>query len=292
MIRTAFSTVACPSWTLSRVLENASRWGYDGVELRSFVGTSLPETSGGTGFASEPMLTSGEKIRDLVAHEGVLVSSIATGARFDAPVFPPIIGHVLPAQHAHAEAGKRAVEVASECGAGAIRVYAFDMPKGSSKGGTIRRIADRLQRVCDHARHKDVLVCLENGGAFRKAEQIAEIIDLVGGPLIRASYDVHTGASEGDTASEVIGMFGRRLHTLRLRDTKHGDACLIGDGDAPVGEFVSTAMNAGLEPWATVSWDVKWLEGLAPAEDVLPEAVKRIYGWIGAAHRNADGAAA
>jgi len=292
MIRTAFSTVACPDWTLARVLESATQMGFDGVELRSFVGSAIPERAGGTGFASEPMLSSGEKIRDLVAREGVLVSSIATGLRFDAPVFPPVIGHMLPVQHAQIEAGKRAVELASECGAGAIRVYAYDMPANSSKAGTIRRIADRLLRVCDHARHKDVLVCLENGGAFPRAEQIAEIIDMVGGPLIRASYDVLTGANEGDTANKAIGMLGRKLHTLRLRDTNNGAACLIGDGDCPIGEFVSAAMQANLDVWATVNWDVQWIEGLAPAEQVLPEAVKRIYQWIGAAHRSADGAAA
>jgi len=139
MIRTAFSTVACPSWTLSRVLESAAQWGFDGVELRSFVGSSMPDHAGGTGFASEPVLTSGEKIREQTAHAGVVLSSIATGLRFDAPVFPPIIGHVLPTQHASIEAGKRAVELADECGAGAIRVYAFEMTGKSSRRLTMRR---------------------------------------------------------------------------------------------------------------------------------------------------------
>lgn len=293
MIRTAFSTVACPSWMLSRVLEDASRWGYDGVELRSFVGSSIPDRAGGTGFASEPMLTSGEKVRELVQHEGMVLSSIATGLRFDAPVFPPVIGHVLPQQHAQVEAGKRAVELAHETGAEAIRVFAFDTPGTSSRKVTMRRIADRLNKVCDHARHRDVLVCLENGGAFKRAEEIAELIAMVGGPLIRASYDVLTGTDGGDDPADAVRTLGRQLHNLRLRDTKNAQACPAGEGDAPLEEAVTAAMRAGIDAWATVTWDVQWLEGLAPAERVLPDAVKRVYRWIGdASAKRADGAAA
>ncbi len=34
-IKLAFSTVACPDWTLSQVVDRASEMGYQGVELRT-----------------------------------------------------------------------------------------------------------------------------------------------------------------------------------------------------------------------------------------------------------------
>ena len=281
MIRTAFSTVACPTWTLERLLDTAAQWEYDGLELRSFVGGTMPGRSGGTGFASEPMLTAGEKIKDLVAHEGVIVSSIATGLRFDKPVFPPIIGHALPSQHDSVNAGRRAVDLAWEAGVHAIRVYPFDVPKRTSRRVTVRRIASRLARICDHARYKDVRVCLENGGAFPRAEDLREIIRLVDNPLVRAAYDVRTGAEAGDTADRVISTLGPLLHTLRLRDARGDRTFPLGEGAVPNEDFVRAASERGLDCWAVVNWDAQWIEGLAPAEEVLPESARRLYEWIG-----------
>ena len=36
MLKVAFSTVACPHWTLERAARAAAEYGYDGVELRTF----------------------------------------------------------------------------------------------------------------------------------------------------------------------------------------------------------------------------------------------------------------
>ena len=88
MIRTAFSTTACPDWTLDRVARAAADWGYAGVELRSLGG-------GGTELACEPALTDPEKTRAMFAGAGVSIASIATGVRFDEAVFPPVVGHIL-----------------------------------------------------------------------------------------------------------------------------------------------------------------------------------------------------
>ena len=50
MIRLAFSTLGCPSWPLARVIDAASRLGYDGVELRFLEGDDAlwarPELTG------------------------------------------------------------------------------------------------------------------------------------------------------------------------------------------------------------------------------------------------------
>src|SRR3954467_14573997 len=34
MMKTSFSTLACPDWSLDQVLDAAQTYGYDGVELR------------------------------------------------------------------------------------------------------------------------------------------------------------------------------------------------------------------------------------------------------------------
>ena len=88
MFKPAFSTVACPEWTLDRAARAAAEWGYEGLELRTF-------GHGSTHLACDPALTSAEKVRKVLDDAGVAPFSLASGVRFDEPIRPPVIGRVL-----------------------------------------------------------------------------------------------------------------------------------------------------------------------------------------------------
>src|SRR5688572_18579331 len=88
MFKTAFSTVACPEWTLARVASAAAEYGYSGVELRTF-------GSGSTQFACDPALTAPEKVRSLFGAAGTEIASLATSVAFDEPVRPPVLGRAI-----------------------------------------------------------------------------------------------------------------------------------------------------------------------------------------------------
>lgn len=278
MIRTAFSTVACHTWTLDRVTRSAAEWGYEGVELRSF-------GDGGTQFTCDPALTSGSKVRELFREAGVEVAGIASGVRFDAVIWPPVVGNLLSAREASVEEGKHMVTVASRVGAPFLRVFGFEGPLGESKKSVFRRVCDRLGRVCDYARNRDVTVLIENGGTFATAADLAEIIRRVSQPQLAASYDVATAAASGEDPVAGVEAIGRWLRVLRLRDTSGEAPCRLGAGKAPLRGAVEAARAAdekwGTDPWMVVNWDRAWLPQLAGAEEVLPAALATLNGWIG-----------
>ncbi|MBL8745322.1 MAG: sugar phosphate isomerase/epimerase [Phycisphaerae bacterium] len=278
MIRSAFSTVACPTWTLDRAALSAAEWGFMGVELRSF-------GEGGTEFACDPALTSGVKVRRLFREAGVALAGIATGVRFDAPIRPPIVGNLLSAREASVNEGKHMVAVAANVGAPYVRVFGFEGPVGESKKSLFRRVCDRLGRVCDYARNRDVTILIENGGTFPTAVDLVDIIRRVSQPQLAASYDAATAWLVGEDPSAGVESLGRWLRVARVRDQRAGKVCRLGTGDVPLRAFLGAVQRAdqawGTDPWAVYTWDRAWLPELAAAEEVMPGAAKLLADWTG-----------
>lgn len=286
MLKIAFSTVACPEWPLTRVAEAAARYGFDGVELRSM-------GHGGTEFACDPGLTHPEKVRQILDEAGIAPCGVATGCAFDAPVNPPVVGHLLGLENRLVGAGKHMIDVAHDIGAGYVRVFGFQVPKGERRHRTLRRIVDRLALLCTHARHRDVAVLIENGGDFPGAQDLSEIIERVGNPLLGACYDIEAGAAVGDAPELAPRLLGRHLHAARIKDSFGGRPCRLGEGGAPCREFLAALRDSGQNAWVVYAWDRAWLPELSPADEMLPHAASKLAEWTAsrASARAAAGAA-
>jgi sugar phosphate isomerase/epimerase len=105
----------------------------------------------------------------------------------------------------------------------------------------------------------------------------------VDSPLLAASYNNAVGFAAGDDYAKAIRTLGRRLKVARLKDVGENGAVALGTGDSEARAFVQGLASYGhFDGWLCYEWDRAWDDSLAPAEDVLPEAVRTIYGWLGA----------
>src|ERR1043165_2048598 len=171
-MKPAFSTVACPDWTLERVCEVAESVGALGVELRTF-------GSGSTEFACEPALTSADKVRQLFDKAGVVPCCLATSLRFDRPFDPPVLGRLLDSEQEVREA-KSAIDLARELEIASVRVFGFELGGNESRAEGVARVVDRLAKVADHCRNTGVRLLIENGGSFATGADLADLLDRVG----------------------------------------------------------------------------------------------------------------
>ncbi|MFB3431299.1 MAG: sugar phosphate isomerase/epimerase family protein [Phycisphaerales bacterium] len=276
MFKIAFSTVACPDWSLRDVARKAAGWEFDGVELRSF-------GEGSTRFVCDPGLTDAAKVRRIFSGSGVEIAGVATGVKFDDAIFPPVMGNILLSQReAGVPEGRHFVDLAQGIGARYVRTFGFDIPQfppPQTRDGTLNRIAARLAKVCDHARYRDCFVMIENGGSFATAEDLAEIIAKVNSPLLMACYDLFAAHTVGDDIEAGIEMLGPRLAMARLRDRKDGTPVALGEGELPCAEFVKALAKSGFGGWLTYEWEKAWLDELADADSVLPHVAQTVYGW-------------
>ncbi|QYU67380.1 sugar phosphate isomerase/epimerase [Leptolyngbya sp. 15MV] len=285
MFKSAFSTIACPDWTLDRVARLAAETGYTGVELRTFGYNSSM-------IACDPALTAPEKVRRMFKSHGVELSCLATGVTFDEPVRPALIGRIIGDPDRPIRLAKAAIDLATQLECPSVRVFGFEIPENESVGSAKHRIVERLALVADAARHTGVTVVLENGGTFTEAEDLIGLIDAVGSPLLGAAYGVATAWVDGEDPAQGIAMLGDRLTNVKLRDFAGTPRryCLPGEGGVPCEQAVRTLIERGYRGWVTVEWDRLWCPELEPAERTLPEAARRLYAWV-AASRSAAGVA-
>jgi sugar phosphate isomerase/epimerase len=268
MVKVAFSTIACPNWTLDRVADAAERWGYQGVELRTFGPAD-------TRLACEPGLTGGEKVRTMFRRAGVAVAGVATGVHFDAPVFPPVMGWAITDTDKSVVQAKRCVEIAHDIGAPFVRVFGFERRSNERWSSFMQRVGARLRLAVDSARHMDTTIVVENGGSFAKAELLAELLDRVNLPICRACYNLAAGLAAGDDPIKAVSMLGYRLSMARVKDLdSHGKPVPLGEGVQPIREFAAAVARMPSAQWLVYEWDKLWMPELAEPEDVLPMAAE------------------
>lgn len=274
MFRTAFSTVACPDWTLQRIAQAASDYGYDAVELRTF-------GSGSTQFAGDPALTSPEKVRRLFADTGVGICSVATSVAFDAPIAPPVIGRVADTELSVRQA-KSAIDLAASIECPYVRVFGFEFGQREKRGSAVARIAQRLALAVDGARNLGVKVVVENGGSFSRASDLLELIGNVKSNLLGAAYANAVAAAAGEDPIEGAAMLGDSLWVAKVRDRDaNGNLCPIGEGILGCDAFVRSLAASEFAGPVVVEWDRAWVPGLEAADVVLPRSLRRLYEWSG-----------
>ncbi len=270
----AFSTLATPDWTLAQIAQRAAALGFQAVELRTFGDDSR-------NFAGDPALTSDAKVRTLFREAGLDIACIASSVRFDEPIFPPVLGYLLPGVDRSLREGKRAVDLAVGVESPLVRVFGYEIPAYEKRTAAVARIVERLRGVVDHADKTGVRIVLENGGSFSTAAELREVIDAINSPLLGAAYSPATAVLAGDDPIAAIQTLGAKLWLARVKDFKNGTPCFLGEGDAHCREFVAALVAAGYTGPLVFEWDRAWIPGLAPAEEALAHASRTMYQWLG-----------
>ncbi len=270
MFTPAFSTVACPEWPLEVVAAKASEFGFLGVELRSFGDASRS-------FASDPALTAPEKVREVFRQRGVDIVSLATSARFDGKVNPPVIGWAISDTERPVRFAQRAVELAATIAAPLLRVFGFELPPSERRASAMDRVVTRLKKVVDAANRTGVRVAIENAGSFRTSDELIELIDAVGGPLVGAMYNVAVAHEAGEQPADGVEKLGARLLGVRVKDLRDGKPVLPGEGGTPVRAALAGLARRRFTGPVIYEWDRAWMPELAAPEVVLPRAAKLLF---------------
>lgn len=270
-MKPAFSTVALPAWTLPRIAERAEAWGFLGVEFRTF-------GHGSSSIAGDPALTAPAKTRTLFAKAGVCPVSLATSIRYDEPVSPPVLGLLFDTERSVRET-RGMVDLAIQLECPTVRVFAFEVVGNESRARATARIAERLTRCLDHCAKSGVRLLLENGGSFRRAADLAELIDRVDNPLLGAAYNLAVGVRAGDAPANAVNVLGDRLLTVKIRDFKGGVPCALGEGEMLCRASVESLAKAGYAGWLVHEYDGAWIPGSPDADEALGRSARALFEW-------------
>ena len=269
MIRLSFSTLGCPSWPLARVLDEAGRMGYDGVELRFLEGDDA--------LWARPELT-GSGLRQTLARladAGLAVPCVDTRSFFHSPD--------LAARRAAVEEAERTAEVAARLGAAGIRVFGDRVQPGADLASTRRWIVESLAELRDRLRRTGVEVWLETHGDFATAAATRALLEEAGSEGLGAVWDPANAFSEfgeePEAGAAALGPFLRHVH---LKDecrppdgTLPWAPVLPGRGDFPAARVLDWLSARGVDRWVSFEWEKRWHPEIEEPEIALPH----FLGW-------------
>jgi sugar phosphate isomerase/epimerase len=159
-----------PAMDLHGFIEKAAEWETDAVELTSYYFPKEFESAYVVGLKRHCHLL------------GLDVSTTPIRNTFTYPAGPERekeIAHV-----------KRWLDVASELGSPAIRIFAGDAQKGQPEAEARRNCVESIQACADHAARRGVFLALENhGGVVAEPEGLLEIVEAVKSDWFGVNFD-------------------------------------------------------------------------------------------------------
>jgi sugar phosphate isomerase/epimerase len=257
----SFSTLGCPKWPWSKVLEQAATLGYAAIELRGIEGemdlTKRPEFSG-SGVA--------QTLKDLRALD-LRISDLGASARMHEQ--DPAV------RKAQLDEGRRFIDLAHKLDVPYVRVFGDRIPAGDSKANTMPRIVEGLRTLGDHAKGSKVGIIIESHGDFTDSPTLLELLQAAAMPNVALLWDAHhtVVAAKEDPAFtyKIVGSFVRHTHLKDSRpDVKGVRYVLTGTGTVPVKQTVAVLARHGYRGYYGFEWEKAWHPEIEEPETAFP----------------------
>lgn len=270
MMKTSFSTLACPDWSLVETLGAAAKYGYDGVELRVVSREldlwNLPEFKPSSLAATHAM----------VEDHGLVVAAVGTSACF----------HSSDARERkrNMTSALCMAEIASGLGAPAIRVFGDRIQPGNDRRQTVAWIAEALVELADKLKPTNVEAWLETHGDFARAAGVSEILAQVNSEQIGIIWDPANAFQSYDEAPLIPPLMSscvRQVHLKDLRRDAQGSTCyvLTGEGAFPFDKMFKSLAEISFSGFVSFEWEKLWHPELVAPEVALPHFINWWKRW-------------
>ena len=270
-MRLAFTTLACPGWTLEQAAAAGRAAGYEGLELRLLDGEVVGPTLDAAGR---------RRVREVCAAEGLALVCLDTSVR----IAQPDAGE----REQQLRDGIAMLEMAAELGAPMIRVFAGP-PQGTALDEAVRGAAACLAPLAEKGRELGVAVALETHDAFCDSSTVARVLEQVPGESAGALWDLLHPYRIGESPDLTLSRLGGRLLHVHIKDGRppagggsNWDLTLLGEGAVPTREILAALRVAGYDGWLAVEWEKKWHPELAEPEVALPQHAEKLREYLAA----------
>lgn len=262
-----FSTLGCPNWDWSKILDQAAEHGFAAIELRGLMSEmDLTKSPQFTGAKLK------ESLKDLDAL-GLKISGLGASTNMHEPD--------AARRARQMDEAKRFIELAHQLRSPYVRVFPNQLVKGEERKVTIDRIVAGLRELGDHAKWSGVTVIVESHGEFTTAPLLLEIIKGANHPNVAFLWDAHHTCVAGEKPAETFKQLGRYVRHTHLKDSRapKGDEkgrryVLTGTGEVPVKETVKVLAAGGYKGYYSFEWEKRWHPEIEDPEIAFPHYAK------------------
>ncbi|MHC4712453.1 MAG: sugar phosphate isomerase/epimerase family protein [Planctomycetota bacterium] len=257
----AFSTLGCPDWSIEKVVEEAKRLGYDGVEIRGI--KRVFDLSQAGEFGEEVIADT----RLLFADAGLAVASIDASASF--------CWEDDEKQTAAFDEAARHVDIAERMGSKLVRVFGGNVPEGQPLEKWAGILADNLRRLADVAAPKGVSIMIETHDSWCRAADLMPVVETVGSKNVKVLWDLMHPWIHGESMAEAAARFGWHVVHCHIKDClKDGTLTLLGEGEIPLEEAFRELRKMDFDGYVSLEWEKAWHEDLPDPEVAFPQAIE------------------
>lgn len=260
----AFSTLACPNWSIEKIVAQASAFGYDGIEWR-----------GGPQGHVQPTMSAARKadIQKMSMDTGLIAVAVTAYTTF--------VSTLAEERQANLDELRSYVDLAAEMDAPYVRTFLGELPEGTKLDSSIyEKISDCLNTAADHASAVGVKIAVEPHDDFVRSSSVVPILHRVQHPALRVIWDIGNAFAAGEDLREGFGLLKNRIAYVQIKDgKKYGEEwqlCPLGDGHVPLAQAFGLLLAHGYEGALSVEWEYAWHPELDPPEIALPAALRTV----------------
>ena len=257
----AFSTLGCPSWDLTQIIDRAAEYGYDAVELRGYQSEmDLPQAAP---FTSEQRAETLTRFQDA----GIAVCCVSSSG----VVREGNVDHV----RAHA-----ALARALNCPV--VRVFGGNLDADLPRQAALAKAAENLRAFGDVAQAEGVKIVLETHDAFSTGQAVAELLALADHPAVLSLWDLHHPHRQSEPFADTCRYLASTLAHVHIKDGKDGVYTLLGDGDVPLFPMLDLLLGSGYEGPISLEWEKRWHPEIPDPEIAFPQYAQALRTYLSA----------
>jgi sugar phosphate isomerase/epimerase len=180
------------SMTYADLIRMAADLGADGIDMTAYW---LHDTTGETLFP----------LKKLAYHSGISIYTIGTGVRLAQPT--------PERRAAEVETVRKWLDVAERLGAGHMRVFGGDVPKGGGEDQAVAWAVETLQRAAEEAgKHGITLGVEDDGGITTNADRTVEIVKKAGSEWAGINLDIGNFPDNAYAQIEMCAPYATNIH--------------------------------------------------------------------------------
>ena len=269
-----FSTLGCPAWDWTKILDFASQHGFSAIELRGLQGNmDLP---------SNPLFSPDRiaQTKTDIAAAKLKIACVSSSANlyWDDP----------EKRAKDLSDARRFIELASTLGAPYVRVFGgkeADDKAPAPNDATKKRVAAALRELGDYAGPRKVTLILESHDHFTSSATLKDVMHLADSPHVGLLWDAHHTFVSGKEEPEfTVGQLGNYIHHTHLKDSRpEGNDVhyvLTGQGTVPVKRQVEALVKIGYRGYYSFEWEKVWHPDIDEPEIAIADYAKVMAGYL------------
>ncbi len=270
----AFSTLGCPNWEFSKILDFAAQNGFVGVELRGLQGNlDLP---------SHPVFGPGNlgNAKRAIASHDLHIACVSSSTDVAEPDSDKRTRGLADA--------RRFIDLASELSAPCVRVFgkSSDSEHPVVPGADLKKqAAAGLHELGEYAGKKNVVVLIESHDDFGSTGVLQEVLSRADSPHVGLLWDAfETYASSNEAPEATFGALHQWIHHTHLKDAVGEGAdrkyVLTGRGNIPVKRQIEVLHSGGYKGYYCFEWEKVWHPELEDPGIAIADYARVVKGYF------------